>query len=202
MLIGASAESVVGWNTDNRQVRFQHHLATPDRGYHGPRLAVAPDGKKVIVGSADTRHGEISVLSLPGGELLARQIAYAMDYVIVSGDSKHVTFVRDTLAGIIDLRTGKSTGTDSLAPVHQQGFRSLACLPERTKMIGACLDGKLRFCPVDRLDVERELDLGSPQTSARQVLVTPDGRHLVLVMLSGTAWILRLPESWVGMDPK
>ena len=82
-----------------------------------------------------------------------------------------------------------------LCPVHLHGFCSLANTADASQVVGACLDGKVRFVPMKKLDIDRELTLGPTYAaSASQLLATPDGRHLVLVMLNGTVWVVRIAE--------
>lgn len=182
-----------GWSTTDLKEKFKTELP---QGYYHSVVAVASDGKHAVVGGTLGNNSEYSVVSLPDGKLTRGEKIIPISAAVGLPDARYALVGSATANTYrVDLATGKVKDVSgALVPVHGRGWTSFSLMPDGSNVAGAALDGRIRFVPVDRLDIEREIFLGSFMNSANQVLATPEGRHVVLVMENGTVWVVRIGE--------
>lgn len=193
LVVGAGGGAVGAWTMVERKQVFRTEIANSKFPYYHPLLEITPDGKTAFVGTAQANGGEITVLALPKGNVRRQFSAHPVQAATLAPDSRYAITAYATGLSIVDLTQVEEEKFAYICPVHLHGFCSLANTADGRQVVGACLDRTVRFVPMKKFDIERELTLGpSYAASAKQLLATPDGRHLVLVMLNGTVWVLRI----------
>lgn len=193
LLIGAGRGEVVAWNTSDSREVFRRELRNSRRNYDAPVIAVTPDGKLLAVGTWDPRGGEMSVLAIPEGRILRVFPTLPINDLVMAPDSRHAIVTAATMTSIVDLTQVREPKQAYLGGGHPVGMLSTTATADGKQIVGANFDGKLYFWPMYDPVSEREIVFATDRpSSVKQVLATPDGRHLVLITMYGEIMVLRL----------
>ncbi len=193
LLVGGSSQGITVWDALSLKRRAQSSLPGAV-GYGPPVMAISADSQRLVLAGAlgPTAH-EFCLFALPKGEPLFHGPAPGASSATRLSDPQFV-LLGDNISRLhrLDLVTRQFRAVELINAPHNLSWISLAMLPQGGA-VASGMDGKLRVVDQQTRHITREIDLGGFCNFARQVLSTPDGRHLVLVMPNGTVAILRIP---------
>lgn len=195
LLLAVDWEELIAWNTADWTVKFKRRLPSPPHGYTMAQVVVTSDGRKAIVKAQDDAGGGIVGYSLPDGKQL--YVDPVGPILAMTATTNPNAFVAELgrMSHWFDAEKGQALHAVNVHHDFLTYTTSLASNPNGKNICNASSDGQLALLASESLSVERTLSLGGRQLVAREVLFTPDGRHVVTVNSNGTVYILRL-EDW------
>lgn len=193
LLLGGGPLGITVWDAVSLERRVQ--ITPPDFVRYGhTAMVISADSQQLFFARAlRTGTHDFCLFSLPKGDLLYRGPAPGSDSATQLLDPNSVLVaVNSGGLHVVDLAKRQFRPVELVNTEHLLWWISLAMRPQGGA-VASGMDGKLRVVDQQARHVAREIDLGGSCNSARQVLCTPDGRHLVLVMTNGTVAIVRIP---------
>ena len=97
--------------------------------------------------------------------------------------------------GTVNLSDAKTRKHVRFVVKHPQSVCAVAFSADGRTLASACSDGLIRLAKIDRSKVERdprEIQFSPHVGNIRQLVFTPDARHLVTANQNGTVFVLRL----------
>ena len=142
-----------------------------------------------LIGVAD-REGRLAVWDVKSKQKMDTQSGYAIAF---SPDGR--LYVTGSADGTVSLWDAKTRKHKKFVVKHPQSVRAVAFSADGGTLASASSDGQIRLATIDVSDVQRdprEIQFGPHVGNIRQVVFTPDARHLVTANQNGTVFVLRL----------
>lgn len=197
-LVLAGPRHVTVWESRGLEPLMQAEISG-EESYQGMTMGLSADGDwAVLAGVLPGWNPILELVHLKTGEVRRKRPIEHATHLIASPAT------RNYLAGLTNygLRAVDASSLEVLGAGASQIpppslWTALCPLPGRPgDFVAGTADGRLFFLTMGprEVTVTQVLELGGVANSARQILPAPDGRHLALVMVNGTVWIIRYPS--------
>ncbi len=151
--------------------------------------SLALDRHGTLIGVAD-REGRMAVWDLKSKQKVDSQSGYS---IVFSPDGRF--YATGSADGTVNLSDAKTRKHVRFVVKHPQSVRAVAFSADGRTLASASSDGLIRLAKIDRSKVERdprEIQFSPHVGNIRQLVFTPDARHLVTANQNGTVFVLRL----------